>query len=643
VEIVLDHNRLWPRIRFGATTTGGAFALLLMLTASPLLGQSFSATVGPPNANYPLTVAATTSGSDCYGPVGGTTDTVYTQPGFPIFTWGQHFLSPLVQTANGQWIAASGSFPRSGGGETTTDVETLSTSGILTITITDTLDSGSTQQQTSAIGTVNLNTGAWTATVIDNVQSQGACSSSVTYTDTATAQLPVTLTAFAGSILIMGPGNRQTGSVGRQLDSPLTVAVADSLGNPVSGVQVSFFIIQQPSGASGASLSIASPYTGAGGTVSTLLTLGSAAGQYEVEAYCASCTPSTVTFVETSLSPTCSAVFNGAIKLLPAGAYMQAELTPAGTTLAIAASACNVDSFDWQQTVAVLPNPVPLDVCSQTAGLCLYANTAPNTPLAAPFADPPLGGYYLGNALLNNNFPFYYNPLLLNTGCALWDGPDKAVCELSITDGNTLNFSDAPILPSLNPLTQSQCQVNSSLPCFTTSSPFASFTTSLVGVVGNNIGPEFFSWNWTSTYYCRSSGYAMTVSNTFPVCPGGAGSVTVTGINGSALSPLSAATISTTASGLAYSRVSRTFDGTVTIANVSGSVVNGPFQIVFMSLPSDVTLADPTGSFYGNPFITVPSITALGPGQTAMVTVQFSNPLNSVVNFTPAIYAGSLN
>ncbi|MGH9583618.1 MAG: RICIN domain-containing protein, partial [Bryobacteraceae bacterium] len=66
--------------------------------------------------------------------------------------------------------------------------------------------------------------------------------------------------------------------------------------------------------------------------------------------------------------------------------------------------------------------------------------------------------------------------------------------------------------------------------------------------------------------------------------------------------PVIVSSLSTTASGLAYSRVSRTFNGTVTIKNTSGGTINGPFQIVFSSLPGGVTLLNATDSFQGSPF-----------------------------------------
>ena len=57
--------------------------------------------------------------------------------------------------------------------------------------------------------------------------------------------------------------------------------------------------------------------------------------------------------------------------------------------------------------------------------------------------------------------------------------------------------------------------------------------------------------------------------------------------------------VATTASGLAYSRVSQTFNGTVTLTNISSGVINGPLQILFTGMPASVTLVNATGSLVG--------------------------------------------
>jgi uncharacterized repeat protein (TIGR03803 family) len=100
--------------------------------------------------------------------------------------------------------------------------------------------------------------------------------------------------------------------------------------------------------------------------------------------------------------------------------------------------------------------------------------------------------------------------------------------------------------------------------------------------------------------------------------------------------------ITTTASGLGYSRVSRTFNGTVTITNIIASPISGPFSILFTGLTAGVTLANATGSYSGSPYLVVPSITNLGAGQSATVGVQFADPSFGAINFTSVIYSGSL-
>ncbi len=105
--------------------------------------------------------------------------------------------------------------------------------------------------------------------------------------------------------------------------------------------------------------------------------------------------------------------------------------------------------------------------------------------------------------------------------------------------------------------------------------------------------------------------------------------------------PIPPSQVATTASGLAYSRVSKTFDGTVTITNISTSTLSGPFQIVFTSLTSGVLLANATGTFNGSSYLTVPGASSLAPGATASVAVQFTNSTNATINFTPVVYQGS--
>ena len=83
----------------------------------------------------------------------------------------------------------------------------------------------------------------------------------------------------------------------------------------------------------------------------------------------------------------------------------------------------------------------------------------------------------------------------------------------------------------------------------------------------------------------------------------------------------------------------------MTVRNTSVNNINlyGPIQVVLTQLPTGVTLANPTGTYLGNPYITIPGVTTLVPGASASVQVQFNNPANVKVRFTSTTYSGQFN
>jgi hypothetical protein len=100
--------------------------------------------------------------------------------------------------------------------------------------------------------------------------------------------------------------------------------------------------------------------------------------------------------------------------------------------------------------------------------------------------------------------------------------------------------------------------------------------------------------------------------------------------------------VATTGSGLVYSRVSQTFNGTVTITNVTSNPISGPFSLLFTRLTAGVTLANAQGTYSGSPFLTVPGLENLAAGKSATVGVELQNPSLGVMDFTPVLYSGSL-
>jgi hypothetical protein len=186
---------------------------------------------------------------------------------------------------------------------------------------------------------------------------------------------------------------------------------------------------------------------------------------------------------------------------------------------------------------------------------------------------------------------------------------------------NTLSFYDRPSTPS----------------------SYRAFTTSLVGILPSGLpSAPLYTWSW-ETSFNGTIGSVFPLQNT--ANPGsGTGGITITSINGVQLPPVvPPSQVATTASGLAYSRVSQTFNGTVTVKNISSSAINGPLQIVFFGTPSTVTLVNATASLSGTPYLTVPAVASLAPGQSVTIGVQFKNPSNATLNLSPVIYSGSIN
>jgi len=339
------------------------------------------------------------------------------------------------------------------------------------------------------------------------------------------------------------------------------------------------------------------------------------------------------------------------------------------STLSQAAAACKYVGFDWMQWVTNAPCPGPIYPAvpaNLPNNLCSAATPTPGALFAPPaLNDPPNGGYtyetQVNTGMPYNPYPFYFPaqvaitpnadlPLMASYG----EVQAGSVQPININDLQ-LNFFDSPgdgCLPT-GPLTSEQeanLLVARAEICggATSTAPLGSylgFTTALVGVnADGSAGQPFFYWTWTDTFNGFAGGINVPVVSQAPNPNSGAGYVTVTNINGVPVPQIVPSTqVSITASGLAYSRVTKTFDGTVTITNISGTTLTTPtsFQLVLNSLPAGVTLTNSMGTFNQCPYLTIPALLSMTPGQSVTVAVQFSDPSDTAINFTPEFYAGS--
>lgn len=326
---------------------------------------------------------------------------------------------------------------------------------------------------------------------------------------------------------------------------------------------------------------------------------------------------------------------------------------PGGLSNAEMQSRCP-NGFNWQQWITSLPCPsaifaltYPTNHCDVLLGGGLTAGVPPvNGPL---FNDPPPGGLYFANptaypslqpltfpsGAVYNPAPYYYDIKYATTPDLLIgllsDGNDhdplgnSAGATFPVNfQNNVLFFSDHPSDPCL-PTPPDPTPVSFCGNSFAPVGSYVQFRTALVGILSDKTPSlPLFEWTWTTTYN------------------GKFGDVVVRSINGQLFpDPVSPSDFSAVTSGLAYSRVTQTFDGVVLITNTSSSQIAGPLQVVLFGLSDNVTLANETGDYSGTPYITLSY--PLSPQQSVSVTVAFKNPSNGAITFTPAVYSGSMN
>ena len=97
--------------------------------------------------------------------------------------------------------------------------------------------------------------------------------------------------------------------------------------------------------------------------------------------------------------------------------------------------------------------------------------------------------------------------------------------------------------------------------------------------------------------------------------------------------------VAITRGGFVRDRLTGKYVQKVTITNNNATALNGPFYVVLDSLSTNATLFNASGttSVYtpaGSSFITVPGST-LAPGASASVTLQFNNPTNAAITYSP--------
>jgi predicted extracellular nuclease len=98
--------------------------------------------------------------------------------------------------------------------------------------------------------------------------------------------------------------------------------------------------------------------------------------------------------------------------------------------------------------------------------------------------------------------------------------------------------------------------------------------------------------------------------------------------------------VAITRSGYSANRFTLKYTGTVSIKNTTGAAISGPVQFQLDGLPAGVTLDNKSGDHNGSPYITLANA-SLAPGETATVTLTFSNPNKAAIGYTSKLFSGT--
>lgn len=378
---------------------------------------------------------------------------------------------------------------------------------------------------------------------------------------------------------------------------------------------------------------------------------------------------------------------------------IEAAFRPSNGTVPSYPGECNYDKLDWQQVIThapPLPGPKPLmpqyvsanildgkpdEHCADMSGVTWNSDCSVFVEGTAPLLyDPPPGGDANVKTAEANSYPFYYPWSkwgYFDDYCVSVTDPSACISGLPgigvlptvlSPDGTTMWFADRPHNDNL-PGVQASASPSPN--------EYLAFETRLVGLSTEQIpgsvpcgpnnneyvaSPQYFcsivhSFSWNSTFngqactlppdqhnHCPGVTIPAEDGAVSPIIPGtGTGGATITGIDGVTLPPSVLATdLTITASGLSYSRVSQTFDGTLSIKNTSGATMIGPLQIFLFGLPPNVNLVNQSANLSGTPYLTVPIAEGLAPGASVSVPVQFKNPANATISLQPTVYAGTI-
>ena len=100
--------------------------------------------------------------------------------------------------------------------------------------------------------------------------------------------------------------------------------------------------------------------------------------------------------------------------------------------------------------------------------------------------------------------------------------------------------------------------------------------------------------------------------------------------------------VSVTQTGFGRNRATGMWVATMTVTNNGKTAIAGPVHVVLTSLSSNAAMVNNTGTVNNSPDI-MATTGSLAAGGSVKVIIQFTNPSNGFINYTPVTYSGAGN
>ncbi len=484
---------------------------------------------------------------------------------------------------------------------------------------------------TGGLSTVQVNTngsGSATApTVTANTKAGGPYTVSASASNLTTVNFSLTNTAGAASTMTANSSTTpQSAAVGNAFTTALAVTVADIYANPVPGLIVTF---AAPTGAgipTGTFTGTTAVATGTNGIAMapTFTANLRAGGPYMVTAMANGL--ATVNFSLTNVAgPAASMIASSGT--IPQSAVVTQTF---GTLLAVTVTDSNSNPVQGVTVTFTAPPSGASGVFANTTNTTQAMTNASGIATATAFkANTKAGGPYAVTAAATGLTTVNFS--LTNLA-----GP---AASMMANPGTTPQ--SAPVTQAFGTLLAVTVTDSYSNPVQGVTVTFTAPASGASGVFANTTNTTQAMTNTAGVATATTFTANATVGGPYNVIAGVTG---VSALNFSltnlTLPPVNVTSqVSVTGTGFVRDRATGIWASTMTITNTGGKAIAGPIQVILTSLTTGVTMTNNTGIETGSPYITITAGT-LAAGGSASIAIQFTNPANSFIQFTPVIYSG---